>query len=90
MRMMMITIAPLMLTACATKPVAYPPRSDVATLVEKKPRPTAAILTDPAASDKHNSAVEAWGDRLSSAGRRLCAYFKATGMDVECSPSPRQ
>lgn len=75
------------LTACATKPAPMPPRADLIALVEPKPKPTAVILTDPAASDRYNSAVESWGERLSSAGLRLCRYFAATGMDVDC-PKP--
>lgn len=52
--------------------------------VESKPLPTEAIVTDPAASARYNASVEAWGDRLRSAGLRLCRYFKATGMRVDC------
>lgn len=83
----MKTTAPLLLlilTACAHKPVALPPRADILSLVEQKPKPPVTILTDPAASDRYSSSLEAWGDRLSSAGKRLCAYFVATGMNVEC------
>lgn len=76
-----------MLTACAHKPAALPPRADVLAMVEAKPKPPAAILTDPAASDRYSSSLEAWGDRLSSAGKRLCVYFRETGMRVEC-PQP--
>lgn len=72
------------LAACATKPSPLPPRADVIALIEVKPKPPVAILTDPAASDRHNNAIEAYADRLSSAGKRLCAYFAATGMDVDC------
>lgn len=73
-------LALLTLAACATTPAPYPPRADVQALAEHKPKPSAAILTDPAASDRYNSAVEGWGDRLHSAGKRLCRYFAATGM----------
>lgn len=79
-----LVCASLALSACATKPIATPPRADVQALVEPKPKPSADILSDPAASDRYNSAVEGWGDRLSSAGKRLCVYFQSTGMDVEC------
>lgn len=76
--------ASLTLTACAHKPVALPPRADILSLVEQKPKPPVTILTDPAASDRYNSQIEGWADRLSSAGKRLCVYFRETGMDVRC------
>ena len=69
---------------CATAPKPYPPQADLQALAEVKPKPTAAILTDPAANDRYNAALESWGDRLSAAGLRLCRYFKAQGMTVEC------
>lgn len=48
--------------------------------------PTAEIVTDPVASALYNARIEAWGDRLHSAGVRLCRYFKATGMKgLDCS-----
>jgi len=72
------------LTGCATPPAVHPPQADVQALIEAKPKPTGAILTDPAASDRYNSAVESWGNRIHAAGVRLCQYYKAQGMDVTC------
>lgn len=76
----------MILTACATKPVAvYPPRTDVADVITPKPKPSADILVDPAASDRHNKNVESWGDKLHAAGTRLCRYFDSIGMpDLDC------
>lgn len=80
-----VLFAALFLSACATKPQAYPPRADLVAVVEAKPKPSASILTDPAESDRHNSRVEAWGDRVRSAGVRLCVFFRETGMpDLDC------
>ncbi len=73
----------LCLTACATTG-AYPPAADIAAVTEAKPQPTADILTDPAANDRYNSAIEARGDRLYAAGARLCRFFARTGMRVDC------
>jgi len=74
-----------LLTACASHgPISTPPPADIMAAVESKPLPTEAIVTDPAASARYNASVEAWGDRLRSAGLRLCRYFKATGMRVDC------
>lgn len=64
---------------------SYPPKADIAAITEAKPVPPVTILTDPAASELHASRVEAWGDRLSSAGQRLCKFFARTGMDdLDC------
>lgn len=82
----LIPTAALLLCACATTPhtVVFPSKDDVTQAVEAKPRPTADILTDPAANDRYNSAIEKWGDDVWSAGARLCRYFKAQGMAVDC------
>lgn len=76
----------LLLSGCASHPVVIgrPPAADLVAVTEQKPKPTADILTSPAASDRFNSALESWGDRVHSAGVRLCRYFKDTGMDVAC------
>jgi hypothetical protein len=42
------------------------------------------IVTDPAASALYNSRLEGWGDRLRAGGVRLCKFFKAQGMPVDC------
>ena len=75
----------VMLAGCATNPLPYPPRADVIAVTEAKPRPSADVLTDPAASDLYNAELEARGDRLYAAGVRLCRFFRATGMGgLEC------
>lgn len=75
----------LLLAACSPRPqVGTPPIADIETATEAKPRPTAAILTDPAADARYNSAVEAWGDRVRAAGVRLCRFYRDVGVKVEC------
>lgn len=49
-------------------------------MTEAKPVPDDAIATDPAADAHYNASVESWGDRVSSAGVRLCSFFRGTGM----------
>lgn len=49
-------------------------------MTEAKPRPGADILTEPAANDRYNSAIEARGDRIYAAGARLCRFFERNGM----------
>lgn len=76
-----------MLAACKTTS-AYPSRQDLVEVTEAKPMPGADILTDPAAGDRYDSAIEGWGDRLAAAGGRLCRHFSRTGMKVVCPPPP--
>lgn len=63
---------------------SFPPAPDVSALQEKKPVPTPDILTSSKASSEYNAALEAWGDRLSAAGRRLCIWLKDQGMETSC------
>lgn len=74
----------LALAACTTTTAGYPPRADVEAVTAAKPKPTAAILTDPAANALYASKIEAWGDAISAAGKRLCRFYETTGMDVDC------
>jgi hypothetical protein len=54
-------------------------------VTEPKPVPGDEIATDPQAEAKYNASVESWGDRLRSAGVRLCKFFDETGMpDLNC------
>ena len=64
---------------------SYPPPADLKAVTEKKPVPGNDIVTDPVAEAKYNAAVEAWGDRLRSAGVRLCMFFEDTDMpNLKC------
>ena len=72
------------LTACTTTG-GYPPLADIQAVTETKPRPTAAILTDPAADARYNASIEAALDRVHAAAMRLCRFYARTGMDgLEC------
>jgi len=54
-------------------------------VTEPKPVPPDSIVTDPVASAHYNAAVESWGDRLYSAGGRLCRFFERIKMPgLEC------
>lgn len=75
----------LALPACAS-PGVHPPLADLVAVTEKKPRPPATILTDPAANDRYNSAIEATLDRVHAAAMRLCRFHARTGMaGLDCS-----
>lgn len=67
------------MSACAASG-GYPPLADLKAATETKPVPTDAIATDPVAEANYNAKVDGWGDRLHSAGVRLCVFFKDTGM----------
>lgn len=58
----------------------YPPIAEIKAVTEAKPIPGDEIATDPVAEAHYNAAVESWGDRLHSAGTRLCRFFDETGM----------
>ncbi|MBY0306399.1 MAG: hypothetical protein K2W86_14770 [Sphingomonas sp.] len=56
---------------------------------EVKPIPDDAIATDPVIEAHYNASVEGWGDRLGSAGARLCRFFlgmKMPGLKA-CPPA---
>lgn len=81
-------LAILGLAACSPRPqVGVPPVADIEAATEAKPKPTAAILTDPDADALYNSAVEGWGDRVRAAGLRLCRFYKRTGMEKLVCPA---
>lgn len=75
------------LSGCAEKQVelAPPAVEDLRAVIEPKPKPPISILTDPAASDRYNAEVEAWGDRLRAGGMRLCQLFEAQGVAAHCT-----
>lgn len=62
--------------------VALPPAPDL--VVEAKPIPTEAILTDSNEEAKYNSAIEAWGERGWDAVARLCRWAADHGSKVPC------
>lgn len=61
----------------------YPPASDLA--VQGKPRLDPAALDSEAALDRHDIALEAWGEAGWQAVGRICRWAKANGMAIECS-----
>jgi hypothetical protein len=48
------------------------------------------VLTSREAGEKHDNAVEAWGERRDAAVARLCRFFDAQGMPLpfRCPPPP--
>lgn len=83
----------MLLTASACdRPVStpLPPAIDVEAATESKPSPTADIVTDEGAALAYDLAVEAWGERVQSAGVRVCEWLNAASKDADykCERSP--
>lgn len=82
-------LAPLALllavSGCATperlKPT-FPDRADL--LPPSKPVPSADVVTSEQAANKHDIAIEAWGDALYKQVVRLCRYNQRMGLDIAC------
>lgn len=56
--------------------------ADVKVLLTPKPIPSDDILTDAAANDRHNVAIETWGETLSKAGARVCRALAVDGFPL--------
>lgn len=69
----------LLANGCASSGV-YPPPADLQAVIEPKPVPGDEIAVDPVAEAHYNASVESWGDRLRSAGLRLCRFYQRAGM----------
>lgn len=69
---------------CAVPMQSSPPPADLRAVTEPKPVPGPDIVTSDRAAAQYSADVESWGDRVSAAGARLCRYFAALGMKVDC------
>jgi hypothetical protein len=67
-------VALWLVSACQTPGSILPPADDLKAVVEPKPVPTDEIATSQKAADLYSSEIEAWGDRISAAGGRLCRW----------------
>lgn len=65
------------------KPI-FPSRADVEAMTEAKPIPPVEIATDEEAAVQHDADLESWGERLHSAGARVCRWFNFNGADFDC------
>jgi hypothetical protein len=64
----------LALSACQTSGSIPPPADDLKAAVEPKPVPGEDIATSDQANADYSASVEAWGDRISAAGGRICRW----------------
>lgn len=60
--------------------------------VEAKPRPGLDVLTSEAAGERHDNAIEGWGERGWATVGRLCRFFDGQGMVLpfECPAAPEE
>jgi hypothetical protein len=65
-----------------------PPAADIEALTAPKPLPKGDIVNNDTAAALHSEAIEAWGDGLSAAGKRVCRWFVEAGAKVDCVDAP--
>lgn len=65
-------------SGCTTSGAIHPPVDDLKAAVEPKPVPSDDIATSDQANADYNASLEAWGDRISSAGARICRWSERT------------
>jgi hypothetical protein len=68
----------LLAGACTTPGAIHPPVADLKAAVEPKPVPGDDTATSQQAHDLYSADVEGWGDRVSSAGGRICRWAERT------------
>lgn len=79
----------LLASGCTTSGAIHPPVDDLKAATEAKPVPADDIATSDQASADYSAAIEGWGDRVSSAGGRLCRWNKRTfKLSIAC-PAPK-
>lgn len=89
----LLPIGLLLVTACGGQVTAvqsFPSHADLQSVTEPKPRPSPAIATDPQANARYDAAIEGHGERVLSAGVRICKWAKDMGakLPFECSRGP--
>ena len=83
---LMIVSCGAAVASCATPGAAFP-RAEVLR-VQPKPVPSDDVLTSRIAGEKHDNAVEAWGEAGWAQVGRLCRFFDEMGMKGLDCPSP--
>lgn len=84
-----LSVSSLAASACAGKerlqPI-FPSSADLKAVTEQKPVATPEIVTSAQAAAEYDIAVEAWGERVSRAGGRICRWAVNNGMKLpwEC------
>lgn len=75
-------------SSCAEQGTIAPPVPDLQAVTEAKPQPTDDIATSQKAYDQYQADIEAWGDRISAAGGRICRWSKSVyKLSITCPPA---
>ena len=64
----------------------FPTPAEIDAVTEAKPVPPIEIATDDNVAAQYDADIESWGERLQSAGVRLCDWFNDQGGEFDCSP----
>ena len=74
------------MSACGepTPIVLSPPPADIEAVTEAKPLPPLDIVENEQAATDYDEAIEAWGERVQSAGLRICRWFRDNGVKYRC------
>lgn len=91
-RLLPLLACALAANACAEQvktSLAFPPAADLQAATEPKPVPPDDIVTSDQAAADYDAAVEAWGDRVSAAGARICRWVVDAGgkLPFKCPPA---
>mgnify|MGYP001810606010 CR=1 FL=1 len=86
----LLTIASLgvAVASCETPGAIFPPADSLR--VEPKPVPPDDVLPSRIAGERHDNAVEAWGEKGWSFVAEQCRFWKRQGMDLDCPPPPER
>lgn len=84
--LLMIASCGAVVASCETTGASLPPAADL--MVQPKPVPSDDVLTSRIAGEKHDNAVEAWGEAGWAQVGRLCRFFDEMGMPNLNCPAP--
>ena len=83
---LMIVSCGVAAASCGTQGASLPPVEDLR--VQPKPEPSDDVLTSRIAGEKHDNAIEAWGETGWAQVGRLCRFFDEMGMRGLDCPAP--
>ena len=86
MACLMIVSCGVAVASCETTGASLPRAEDLR--VQPKPVPSDDVLTSRIAGEKHDNAVEAWGEAGWAQVGRLCRFYREVGMRGLDCPAP--
>ena len=84
----MIVSCGVAVASCETPGATFPPAESLR--VQSKPVPPDDVLTSRIEGERHDNAVDAWGERGWSFVGEQCRFWKRQGMDLDCPPPPER